>query len=216
MKRQTRASAYRFKCLGNSHENANLVEHCYVNTFQKGYSVVEIARAAGFKSAKYVHAVLVRNHQIPGGKRGKKSSKIVIPHELEIFLKERDLSYSQWCSGWGFAQEDAAIGIQTGAGIYMEAIRRDFPKLFKLFTGAEDAQMMDIPEFERSSVTVHFDWDGLLGCYSAEITDMGICAYGDSYGSALHNAMVQRNGSIIVSRLEKLPSLEPSLPDCPF
>lgn len=200
-------SAYRFKQLSGVEEHTERLEQCFVVAFQKGYSVIEIARIAGMKSAKYIHAALVKHGQIMGAKRGRQSKYIIIPEGLVSQLEIRQLSFAQWCTGWSLEQGSAASEINKGAGLALESVRRDFPNYYSKLTGAKVEDFVSGPPFERHNFSVNFDFDGIESGYKAEIKELGICVYGNSYQAALHRALIQRRQQMALSRLEDLPYL---------
>jgi len=200
-------SAYRFKQLSGTEEHTDKLELCFVDAFQKGYSVIEIARIAGMKSAKYIHAALVKHGQVVGAKRGRQSKYIIIPDGLVAQLEIRQLSFAQWCAGWTLEQGVAASDINKGSGSSMEAIRRDFPSYYGKLTGAKVEDFVSGPPFERHNFSVNFDFDGIESGYKAEISELGICVYGNSYQAALHRALIQRRQQMALSRLKDLPYL---------
>ena len=205
-----RGLAYRMKMLsgGNSHQNK--IEQGFCDAFNKGYSVIEITRSAGLKSAKYVHAVLAKRDMICKAKRGRQSSKIVVPPMFAGFLKVRELSFAQWCAGWVFDPAEAAVGVMELKGGYNSAVKRDFPRYYSKVMGLDvgDLDFESGPEYgPRAGFDMHIDWDGILGCYSAEIKELDLLVYGDSERAAVHLALIRRNQLISLKRLESLPDL---------
>lgn len=200
-------SAYKFKALSGGEAHDVNVEQGFVNAFHKGYSVLEIARVAGMKSGKYIHSALVKNGHIPSAKPGKQSKQIELPEAFTGQLKARSLSFAQWCVGWSFTLEEAVEGVRQLTGPVGAAVKRDFPHYFAKSTGASVDDYASGPPFERQNFSVKFDWDGGEGCYKAEITDLNVCAYGDSYQSALYLALIQRKDLMVLERLKDLPNL---------
>lgn len=205
-----RSTAYRVKMLSGGDSHQKKIEHGFCDAFDKGYSVVEIARCAGMKSAKYVHAILAKNDKIRKAKRGRLSSKIVVPSVFAGFLKVRELSFAQWCAGWGFDPVEAAVGVAGLGGEYESAVKRDFPSYYSKVSGLDrdDIDYDSGPEYgEKADFDVHIGWDGIVGCYTAEIKDLDLLVYGDSVREAFSLAFIRKNQLDSLKRLESLPNL---------
>lgn len=198
-------TAYKHKILSGGDAHTRRMEQCFGDAFQKGYSVVEIARVAGSKSAKYIHAALVKNGLIPSSKPGRQAKGIVLPDAFSAQLKIRELSFAQWCSGWAFEIEEAASGIAQKSVPVLNAIKRDFPSFYSTLTGAVDNVFASGSSFERHKFTVEFDFDGIEGCFTAKIEELGILTYGGSYQNALHLAIMQKKDLTAMARIESLP-----------
>ena len=201
---------YKFIMLSGGDSHQNKIEQGYCDAFNKGYSVIEITRSAGLKSAKYVHAVLAKRDMICKAKRGRQSSKIVVPPMFAGFLKVRELSFAQWCAGWVFDPVEAAVGVMELKGGYNSAVKRDFPRYYSKVMGLDmgDLDFESGPEYgPGADFEVRIKWDGILGCYSAEIKELDLLVYGDSERAAVHLALIRRNQLISLKRLESLPDL---------
>ena len=206
----SRAMAYKMKMLSGGDSHQEKVEQGFCDAFQKGYSVVEIARSAGLRSAKFVHTILVKKDQIGKAQRGRQSSKIMLPDAFAGFLKVREISFAQWCAGWAFNPVEAAAGVAALDGIYGVAVKRDFPRYYSKVMGSDmgDLDFESGPEYgPKASFDIHVDWDGILGCYSAEIKELDLLVYGDSERSAIHLLLIRRNQLMSLKRLESLPDL---------
>jgi hypothetical protein len=205
-----KAVAYRMKMLSGGDSHQKKIEQGFCDAFDKGYSVVEIARCAGLKSAKYVHEILVKNDKICKAKRGRLSSKIVVPPVFASFLKVRELSFAQWCSGWFFGLHEASVGVAELDGEYGSAVKRDFPRYFSKVSGLDtpDIDFEPGPEYgDKADFDVHIGWDGIVGCYTAEIKDLDLRVYGDSVRDAFSLALIRKNQLDALKRLETLPNL---------
>lgn len=205
-----RGLAYRMKMLSGGDAHQNKIEQGFCDAYRKGYSVVEIARSAGLKSAKYVHAALVKRDMIYKAKRGRQSSKIVVPPVFAGFLKVRELSFAQWCAGWVFDPAEAVTGVVELKGGYDTAVKRDFPRYYSKVMGLDigDLDFESGPKHgPRADFDVRIDWDGIIGCYSTEIKELDLLVYGDSERAAVHLALIRRNQLISLNRLESLPDL---------
>jgi len=206
--KNTRKAAYKFMVNSNGKEHKNKIELGIGEAFRKGYSPVELARVAGSKSAKYFHSVLVQAGLIMSGKPGRRSKKIVLPEALEAVLKIRGLSLSQWCAGWGLSEEEVMEGIDKRTGGAVDAFRRDFPKFYGELTGSqEEVDFVTGPGFKSSDFIVHCSVDSDIGCYCAEIKELGIRACSDSNMGAIYTALMQRRDITTLARLETLPNI---------
>jgi len=199
-------TAYKFMSLSNVIKSNEQVEKAYIEAFHKGYSVVELARVVGVKSAKYIHAILVKNGEIVGGKRGP-LKRGILPEGFGLFLASRSLSYNQWCAGWGFEPRTAATEIAATAGPAMAAIKRDFPGYYKRLTGIVVTDFARGPAFERSRPEIVLTWSEDEACYRADIRASGIVGFGPDYLSALKSALCNHNNRVTIKRLDVLPNL---------
>lgn len=201
---------YKFMMLSGGDSHQKKIEQGFCDAFDKGYSVIEIARCAGMKSAKYVHAILTKCDKICKAKRGRLSCKIVVPPVFAGFLKVRELSFAQWCAGWVFDPAGAAVGVTELKGEYESAVKRDFPLYFSKVSGLDSADIdyESGPEYgPKACFDVHIDWDGVVGCYTAEIKDLDLLVYGDSAREAFSLAFIRKNQLESLKRLESLPDL---------
>lgn len=200
--------AYRFKCLSATENIKIKLEQSFVEAYQKGYSPIEIAREAGMKSAKYIHAALVKRGLFVHGKPGKMSSKIKLAEAFVGHLRTREISFAQWCTEWGLEIEEAVKGIERLTGPTAEALKRDFPGYYEKLTGIPAGDFFSgEPVFQHKKISVDFDWDGSKAAYKAEIKGTSIVAYGDSYRSAFHLALINKKCLDEISRIDALPRL---------
>lgn len=198
---------YKFKMLSGDIDHQNKLEQCFVDAFKKGYSVVQITRLAGIKSAKYVHAALVKRGCVLKGKPGRQSGKIELPEGFAAALKIRELSFAQWCAGWAFEPAEIAAELENPSPGLQGALKRDFPGYYSKLTGIK-AEEVEGPDFEQLEFDAHFGWDGALGCYTCEISELGIKTYGDNWTQAFYLLNKQRLGCVTMRRLEQAPSLK--------
>lgn len=197
-------AAFIFKKLKGGDEPKIAVEQAYVVAYQKGYSTVEIARLAGIKSAKYIHASLVKNGAISSGKPGRQP-KGSIPTKMRIHLTTRGLTFSQWCAGWQFDQVEVKKEVDERSGAAMAAIKCDFPGYYKLLTGVVVDDYVKPVKFEKHTYSVTINWDLSESCYRAEIMPVGAVGYGPSLQEALKGAQVGIWIADICQRLVDLP-----------
>ena len=205
-----RSTAYRVKMLSGGDSHQKKIEQGFCDAFDKGYSVVEIARCAGMKSAKYVHAGLAKNNKICKAKRGRLSGKIVVPPMFAGYLKVRELSFAQWCAGWVFDLAEAAVGVADLSSEYEPAIKRDFPSYYSKVSGLDrdDIDYDSGPGYgDKADFDVHIGWNGIVGYYTAEIKDLDLLVYGDSVREAFSLAFIRKNQLESLKRLESLPDL---------
>ena len=83
-----RSTAYRVKMLSGGDSHQKKIEQGFCDAFDKGYSVVEIARCAGMKSAKYVHASLAKRDKICKAKRGRLSVRYPLSPKVKEAFKD--------------------------------------------------------------------------------------------------------------------------------
>lgn len=195
--------AFKFKQLtGDTYKQA-IVEG-YVQAFQKGYSVVEIARVAGVKSAKYVHAALVANGNITKGKPGRQP-KGSLPTKMKIHLTTRGLSFSQWCAGWSFDQLEVKKEVDEKSGAAMAAIKIDFPSYYKLLTGMVVDDFVRPGPFKKQIYSAQIGWDEKEKYYKAVILPTGSVGYGEDLQGALKSAQYGAWTHEVSERLKALP-----------
>jgi len=195
--------AYRFKQLAGDTYKQAMVEG-YVQTFKKGYSVVEIARVTGAKSAKFIHAALVANGSISKGKPGRQPIGS-LPTKMKIHLTKRGLSFSQWCAGWGFDQAEVKREVDQKSGAAMAAIKVDFPKYYKLLTGMVVDDFVRPGPFKKQLYSAQMSWDEKEKCYRAEIFPTGAVGYGEDLQGALKSAQYGAWAHEVIERLKALP-----------
>ena len=208
----SKKAGYKYRIALGDVDARDEIGTAYMLAFKKGYSVVEIARYGGFKSAKIVHAMLVKNDVIPHGKPGPQP-KGTIPKKMRIHLTARGLTFAQWCAGWGFDQVEVKNEVDQLSGAGMAAIKQDFPGYYKLLTGIE-VKVTVRPEvvFKKQELSGTFEWDPKESCYRTEIMPSGSVGYGPDIFSALKAAQHRVWIKEIVKRLEALPDkkdLEP-------
>ena len=202
--KKTSKKSYKIRMISDAEIALQKIERSYVAAFEKGYSVIEIARVARMKSAAYVHAALVRKGKIPGAKRGRQPKAVQLPKGFEDALKSRGLTFSKWCAGWRFDQAAAVLALESREGPVIDAIKRDFPRFYSELTGAAVDYFESSPEHQHYRFSVECDWDGVKECYSASIPELDICTYGGSYSEAFDAALVQRRWRIAAARLDSL------------
>lgn len=202
----SKKSAYKFMTLSGTAEQQEKVDTAYVLAFQKGYSVVEMARVIGVKSASYIHATLVKRGEIPRGKSGKQK-KNQMPKGFGLYLYARSITYAQWCAGWHFDQEAVATEVLAGAGPAMAAIKRDFPGFYTQLTGIPVKDFAKGPPFVASRPEIRLSWDEHEDCFKAEIPVMGVICYESNYQNALRAILNRHRNQITIQRLEALPAL---------
>lgn len=201
----SKKAAYKFLVLAADSDPKAQIEQAYVLAYQKGYSTVEIARLGGFKSAKFVHASLVKHGIIPHGKSGPQP-KGTIPKKMRIHLTTRGLTFSQWCAGWGLDQVEAKEEVDELSGRAMAAIKLDFPGYYKLLTGAEvDDYARPAVKFEKQLLSVKIEWDTKEGCYRTDILPGGSVGYGPNLQTSLKAAQLGVWTLEIAKRLAVLP-----------
>lgn len=200
----SKSVAFKFKQLTGDTYKKTMVDG-YVQAFQKGYSVVEIARVAGMKSAKYVHAALVANGYITKGKPGRQP-KGSLPTKMKIHLTTRGLSFSQWCAGWGFDQLEVKKEVDEKSGTAMAAIKVDFPSYYKLLTGMVIDDFVRPGPFKKQIYSAQICWDKNEMCYRAEILPIGTVGYGEDLQGALKSAQYGIWTHEVSERLKALPN----------
>jgi len=197
--------AYRQKLLSGGFELEEKKERCFVEAYRKGYSVVEIASACSMKSAKYLHASLVKLKVIPGGRRGRQSKKIELPDKLSKLLKKHGLTFAQWCAGWGFTPEGAADGLADRRSEVWQAVKNDFPSYYQEVTGINVNSSESGGARESFDVDLKLTWSGLKKNYVAQIAALGVETVGKTPHEAVYQALAQRKLLEEIAILEKLP-----------
>lgn len=200
----SRKAAYKFFTMSGAAQSKDLVNAGYADAYQKGYSVVEIARIIGMKSAKYIHLALVKQGYILRGKSGRQA-KGSVPKGMGLFLSARSLSFIQWCAGWHIDPHEALDQIKSSSGAAMTALRRDFPGYYKQLTGVVIEDFAKGAIFEAYRPEINLSWDEKEGCYKASAP--GVTAYGLNYQTALSALLHQQRNNITVKRLADLPNL---------
>jgi len=157
--------AYRKKLLSAGFNLQEKKEQCYAAAHAKGYSVVEIAVRGGEKSAKYVHAALVKQGLIPPGKPGRQSRKVELPEKFAKALKRIGITFSQWRAGWEFGEDEAMAGVTSLQGRVGEAVKRDFPYYYQEETGINTTNCDFDEVVEPFDVVLHLTWDGIRKSY---------------------------------------------------
>jgi len=157
----------------NGYENQALrwieqeYEKLITQTFQSGFSVVEISRTIGAKRALPVYRILQRRGLIG---TSLKRTRFKGPAEMQGALRRMGLSFSQWCNSRGFDVRIAEAEL-TGTGTasasdIRQAALRDFPGIY-----AKGKSSLDLEEWERgvSSAAIGYsyriDWDQRLERY---------------------------------------------------
>lgn len=197
---------YKQFLLSKGGEVQDRLERGLISAREKGYSVVEIARACDQPSAVYAHRALVKHGLLKKSKRGKKPQGCVVPDDFEKRLKMIGLSLSLWCAGWGLNEEDALEGLKNQTPAFMAILKRDFPAYFKQLTGIDPIDFTDGPsEREEFRATLELSWSGQDRAYVAEIRDMGIYACGRTPQAAAYTALAQKKVLQTCARLEALP-----------
>lgn len=203
--KMSKRAAFKFRLQSGTINPKQQIEQAYVVAFKKGYSVVEIARLGGFKSAKYVHAALVKNGVIASGKPGPQP-KGTIPNKMRIHLTTRGLTFAQWCAGWGLDQAEVKKEVDELYGMAMAAIKQDFPGYYKLLTGdVVDDFARPVVAFATEKSSISITWDVLQGCYRSEILPQRAVGYGPNPQAALKSSQIGAWTIEIARRLAGLP-----------
>jgi hypothetical protein len=180
----------------------------YAETFQKGYSVVEIARYTGTKTCKYIHAHLVKQGMIPKSKTGP-LPKGLVPGGMGPYLSNRGLTFSKWVSGRGLDPKNVLRDIEARKNPTLESIRVDFPGFYKKLTGA-DANLertTDLPPIETIRKNIIVIWDDVHNCYRCTVEGFDFEGYGNSPAEALSLALWWYRGVETIRRLSLLPDI---------
>lgn len=180
----------------------------YAETFQKGYSVVEIARYTGTKTCRYIHASLVKQGMIIKAKTGK-LPKGLVPEGMAPYLSTRGLTFAKWVSGRGLDAKSVLRDVNSGKGPALEAIRIDFPGLYQKLTGADAfwERSADLPLIETVRQNIIVTWDDTYNCYRCTICGLDFIGYGNSPAAALSLALWGYRAAETIRRLQMLPDI---------
>lgn len=163
------------------------------------------------KSAKYIHAALVKRGIMVRDKPGKMFSRITLLEAFAGHLRAQGISFAQWCTEWGMEIEEAVEGIEkltVPAQKRLRGISQVItlkPLEFHLAICFPANQVP--PCVEQNRITVDLDWDADNAAYMAVIRGTSIVDYGDSYRSAFHLAVLQRKCLDEIARIDALPQL---------
>jgi len=196
---------YRQKLLSKGFDLQKKAENCFVDAYNKGYSVVEIATICSMKTARYPHLALVKNKLIPAGKPGRQPKRIDLPDGLAKELRKCGLTFAQWCAGRRFTPDEAAAGLADRRSKVWDMVKSDFPWFYRDATGINVANYAEKQEKEDFEVVLKLSWSGLKKCYVAEIEDMGVEAVGKTPQEAVYHAFAQRKLLHEINILENLP-----------
>lgn len=180
----------------------------YAETFQKGYSVVEIARYTGTKTCKYIHASLVKQGMISKAKTGP-LPKGLVPEGMAPYLSTRGLTFAKWVSGRGLDAKNVLFDVKNRKGPAMEAIRIDFPGFYKKLTGsdADLKRTADLPPLDTIRKEIVIAWDESQNCYRCTVVGYDFVGYGNSPAAALSLALWWYRGAETIRRLSLLPDI---------
>lgn len=180
----------------------------YSETFQKGYSVVEIARYSGSKTCKYIHAHLVKQGMIPKAKTGP-LPKGLVPGGMAPYLSTRGLTFAKWVTGLGLDAKNVLLDIEAGKGPALEAIRVDFPGFYNKLTGADAGleRAVDLPPLETVRQNIIVTWDETENCYRCTVDGFDFIGYGNTPAGALSLGLWWYRGAETIRRLLMLPDI---------
>ena len=180
----------------------------YSEAFQKGYSVVEIARYSGSKTCKYIHAHLVKQGMISKAKTGP-LPKGLVPESMAPYLSTRGLTFAKWVSGRGLDPKNVLKDIESRKGPALESIRVDFPGFYKKQTGADAnlTRTTDLPLIETVQQNIIVNWDDANNCYRCTVEGFDFTGYGNSPAAALSLALWWYRGAETIRRLSLLPDI---------
>jgi len=176
--------------------------------YQKGYSVVEIARTSGSKTCRYIHAALVKSAMIPRAKTGC-LPKGLVPNGMAPYLSTRGLTFAKWVAGRGLKPETVLQDVIAGHGPGLEAIRIDFPGLYKKLTGADAClpPVPDLPPLEAIGKKIIITWDDGHDCYRCTVEGHDFAGYGNKPADALSLGLWLYRGYETIQRLSHLPDI---------
>lgn len=180
----------------------------YAEAFQKGYSVVEIARITGSKTCKYIHTHLVKLGMISRAKSGKLPHGLV-PEGMAPYLSTRGLTFAKWVAGRGLDAKSVLEDVRAGKGDGLEAIRVDFPGLYKKLTGADACleTVADLPPLETIQDDIVIRWDADHNCYCCTVNGFDFAGYGNNPAGALSVGLWWYRGAETIRRLKMLPDI---------
>lgn len=212
----TKSQAFKFLEMSGLVAAEEHVQEAYAAAYRAGYSVVEIARQAGIKSAAYIHASLVQRKVLPQAKAGRRK-KGSTPSGLDYYLAGRGLSFQKWCAGWGLDEAEAVQQVKAKQGPAFEAIKRDFPGLAKKLTG-KMPDRLPATTFEQQRFECNLRWDGFNGCRRATLVRDGeevpsVVAYGPTIYTAIRNLQQLHRSSVTVERMELLLNKKSEMQD---
>lgn len=185
------------------------VMDAFADAYQRGYSVVELARLTGSKSCKWIHSYLVKRGVIMGAKRGPLVRGLV-PAGMGPYLSNRGLTFAKWCAGRGFDLRTVLSDIDNQKSGVLEAIGLDFPGLYKKMVGADPPTSVDIPDMEKLEVIrdqIVVSWDDDKSCYRCVIGESECVAFDQTPSAALNTAMWLHRGVKTIRRLRSLPDI---------
>jgi len=184
------------------------VAAAYVEAYQKGYSVVELTRMSGTKSARYVHSILVADGKIPKTKPGREKVGIT-PKELLPSLRARGLTFTLWCAGWYFEPHVASQEIAERSGRAFDAVRRDFPAYYERVT---KTQRNILEYLEQAPGAIRTDWlcieyDPAVGCFKTFTGPDGVKGYGKNHVESLKMFLRCSKSLATIKKLNELPNI---------
>lgn len=180
----------------------------YGEAYQKGYSVVEIARFAGSKTCRYIHACLVKSGMITKAKTGR-LPKGLVPAGMAPYLSTRGLTFAQWVAGRYMTPNEVLRDVLARSGPGLEAIRLDFPGLYKKLTGADAClpAAPDLPPLDYIRQYIIITWDDVHNCYRCQVEGHDFTGYGNTPAAALSLALWLYRGYETIRRLSRLPDI---------
>lgn len=180
----------------------------YVETFQKGYSVIELTRISGTRSARYVHSVLVAHGKIPKTRPGREKSGIT-PKELLPSLKARGLTFSLWCAGWYFDPQVASREIIEKNGQAFDAVKRDFPTYYERVTKTKKNIIEYLEQAPEAAEPDRFivEYEPAKGCFKTFTDPDGVKGYGKNPVESLKMFLRCSKSLATIKKLNELPNI---------
>jgi hypothetical protein len=196
-------SAHYFAKLSGHPDLFERVEQRFCQAYDEGYSVVEISRLSGSRSADYAHAVLVKNGKVRRGKSGKLPAGLD-PGDLAPYLKKKKLTFAKWCAGWDFEIADASAAIKNNeaVSVWLEAVARDFPHYIAKKAKAKVSDYVKVTRLEKIELELSIVWDFNFNCYRAFVmNNPDTKGYGPTHEYALKNLKQTHMCKTILARM---------------
>ena len=202
----------------NAEDLEEKLNNLVIETYSRGYSVVEITRALRKSSVEFVHSLLRDTGHIQAMARSEYRRKYDIDHRLAEAFRKKGFSFGRWCLGWKFdptaAATDLKITHEEGeVPAAHAAFRRDFPDVFfSIFGGSRPRKEKKKNKTPTQPPSLRIDWNVERKTFIATIPEYPLIKIiGSNWDEAYLDTKAAYRQQEYIMRLNRLIAGQPML-----
>ena len=202
----------------NAEDLEEKLNNLVIETYSRGYSVVEITRALRKASVDFVHSLLRDTGHIRAMARSEYRRKYDIDHRLAEAFRKKGFSFGRWCLGWKFDPASAATDLKIAHDEgelppAHAALRRDFPDVFfSTFGGSRPRKEKKKNKTPTHPPSLRIDWNVERKIFIATIPEYPLIKIiGSNWDEAYFDTKAAYRQQEYIMRLNRLIAGQPML-----